>query len=124
MLAARSVTSPSRAGSMPRTMVPRMSSPRASSACAATKGAAPITWGLRRASVMVRFASGSTPPPGPKISMCETTPSMRSRTSFWKPFITESTMIKAATPREIPSMDTPEMKEMKPLRRVARPARV
>ena len=32
------------------------------------------------------------------ISMCDTTPSMRSRTSFWKPFITDSTMISAATP--------------------------
>ena len=56
--------------------------------------------------------------------MCETTPSMRSRTSFWKPFITLSTMISAATPSAMPSIDTPEMKEMKPLRRVARPARV
>ena len=56
--------------------------------------------------------------------MCEITPSMRSVTSFWKPFITESTMISAATPSAMPSMETPEMKEMKPLRRVARPARV
>jgi len=56
--------------------------------------------------------------------MCETTPSMRSRTSFWKPFITDSTMISAATPSAMPSIETPEMKEMKPLRRVARPARV
>ncbi|MDT4888046.1 hypothetical protein FQZ97_1245490 [compost metagenome] len=56
--------------------------------------------------------------------MWDNTPSMRSRTSFWKPFITESTMMSAATPSEMPSMDTPEMKEMKPLRRVARPARV
>jgi hypothetical protein len=49
---------------------------------------------------------------------------MRSRTSFWKPFITDSTMISAATPSAMPSIETPEMKEMKPLRRVARPARV
>ena len=49
---------------------------------------------------------------------------MRSRTSFWKPFMTDSTMMSAATPSAMPSMDTPEMKEMKPLRRVARPARV
>jgi hypothetical protein len=49
---------------------------------------------------------------------------MRSRTSFWNPFITLSTMINAATPKAMPSMDTPEMKEMNPLRRVDRPARV
>ena len=42
---------------------------------------------------------------------------MRSRTSFWKPFITDSTMISAATPSAMPSIETPEMKEMKPLRR-------
>ena len=52
------------------------------------------------------------------------TDSMRSRTSFWKPFITDSTMMSAATPSAMPSMDTPEMNEMKRLRRPARPARV
>ena len=57
-------------------------------------------------------------------SMCGITDSMRSCTSLRKPFITESTMISAATPNPMPSMDTPEMKEMKPLRRPARPARV
>jgi len=50
--------------------------------------------------------------------------SMRSRTSRWKPFITLSTMISAATPSAMPRMDTPLMKEMKRLRRPARPARV
>ena len=95
-----------------------MSSPRASSACAATKGAAPITCGLR-ARLGQRCAASRAAPRrrAPKISMCETTPSMRSRTSFWKPFITDSTMISAATPSAMPSIDTPEMKEMKPLRR-------
>ena len=57
-------------------------------------------------------------------STCAMTDSMRSRTSFWKPFITDSTMMRAATPRAMPSTDTPEMKEMKPLRRVERLARV
>ena len=56
--------------------------------------------------------------------MCAMTLSMRSRTSFWKPFITLSTMISAATPSVMPSIETPLMKEMKPLRRPARPARV
>ena len=74
------------------------------------------------ASVCARL--GIAWPPASNTSMCASTPSMRSRTSFWKPFMTESTMISAATPSAMPSMDTPEMKEMKPLRRVARPARV
>ncbi len=50
--------------------------------------------------------------------------SMLSLTSFWKPFITDNTMISAATPSAMPSMDTSEMNEMNALRRPARPARV
>jgi len=57
-------------------------------------------------------------------STCEITLSMRSVTSFWKPFITDSTMINAATPSAMPSIETPEMNEMNLLRRPARPARV
>jgi len=49
--------------------------------------------------------------------------SMRSRTSFWKPFITDSTTISAITPSAMPTIDTPEMKLMKRLRRPPRPAR-
>jgi hypothetical protein len=45
---------------------------------------------------------------------------MRSRSSFSKPFITEITVMSAATPSAMPSMDTSEMKEMKWLRRLAR----
>ena len=59
------------------------------------------------------------------ISMCGMTPSMRSRTSFWKPFMTESTMMSAATPSAIDATDMPEMNERKrSLRRPLRPARV
>ena len=57
-------------------------------------------------------------------STCGMMLSMRSRTSFWKPFITLSTMISAATPKAMPSIETKLMKLMKPLRRPARPARV
>ncbi len=57
--------------------------------------------------------------------MCATTESMRSRTSFWKPFMTESTMMSAATPSAIDATDIAEMKERKPSRRrPRRPARV
>ena len=45
-------------------------------------GAAPTTLGLRWASASVRAGSGIAAPWGAKISMCETTLSMRSRTSF------------------------------------------
>ena len=114
----------SSAGEMPRTTVPRMSSPRAMSACAATKGEAPITSGSRRASAAVARQSGSAAPEASCTSTCATTLSMRSRTSFWKPFITDSTMISAATPSAMPSIETPEMNEMKPFLRPARPERV
>jgi hypothetical protein len=109
---------------MPRIMAPRIASPRATSACAATKGAAPTTRGFcaRRGGQACQSARARRL--ASKTSTCEITLSMRSRTSFWKPFITLSTMISAATPSAMPSIDTPEMKEMKPLRRPARPARV
>jgi hypothetical protein len=41
-----------------------------------------------------------------------------------KPFITDRTMISAATPSAIPAIDAAEMNEMKRLRRPERPARV
>ena len=54
----------------------------AHSAWADTKGAAPTTLGLLWASASVRAGSGMAAPWGAKISMCDTTLSMRSRTSF------------------------------------------
>ena len=48
---------------------------------------------------------------------------MRLRTSSWKPLTTDSTTISAATPSAMPSIDTPEMNEMKRLLRPPRPAR-
>ncbi|MCY1222045.1 hypothetical protein D9M72_341220 [compost metagenome] len=49
---------------------------------------------------------------------------MRSRTSFWNPFITDSTTISAATPRAIPNIEIIEMNEMKVLRLARLLARV
>jgi hypothetical protein len=46
--------------------------------------------------------------------------SMRSRISRWKPLITESVVISTVTPRAMPRMEASEMKEIKPLRRLAR----
>ena len=45
---------------------------------------------------------------------------MRARISFWNPFITDSTTIRAITPSAMPSMEISEMKEMKWLRFLAR----
>ena len=41
------------------------------------------------------------------------TPKMRARISFWKPFITDNTIMSAATPSAMPSMEIIEMKEIK-----------
>ena len=57
---------------------------------------------------------------GPVIWTCDATPRMRARSSFWKPFITDSTTISAATPSAMPAIEMSEMKEMKWLRRLAR----
>ena len=56
--------------------------------------------------------------------MCAATARMRVRNSSWKPFMTDSTTISAATPSAIPSIDTAEMKETKRLRPAPRRARV
>ncbi len=45
---------------------------------------------------------------------------MRARSSFWNPFITESTTMSAATPSAMPSIEVSVMKEMNWLRRFAR----
>ncbi len=91
-------------------------------ACAPTYGAAPTTSLFCIASFAVRCQSGRLP--GAMISMCDSTDSMRSRTSFWKPFMTDSTTISAATPSAMPSMEMSEMKEMKLLRLARLLARV
>ena len=46
--------------------------------------------------------------------------SRRSRISFWNPLITAMVVISTVTPRAIPRIEASEMKEMKPLRRLAR----
>ncbi len=87
-------------------------------------GAAPITAGLRRAVCSTARQSGSAPLFA-NTSTCDTTDSMRSRTWYTKPFITDRTTISAITPSAMPIIEIPEMNEMNPLRRRARlPARV
>jgi hypothetical protein len=48
--------------------------------------------------------------------MCEATDRIRLRSSCWKPFITDSTTMSAATPSAIPAIDISAMNEMKALR--------
>ena len=91
---------------------PRTSESMESMACAFTKGAAATTPGC--------FCAPSTTAlhparrlSGPVICTCDATPRMRARSSFWNPFITDSTTISAATPSAMPAMDISDMKEMK-----------
>ena len=58
--------------------------------------------------------------PSALVVACAAICSMRSRISRWKPLITASVVISAATPIAMPRMEASEMKEMKPLRRLAR----
>ena len=48
--------------------------------------------------------------------MCDATDRIRVRSSFWKPFITDSTTISAATPSAMPAIEISAMNEMKRLR--------
>ena len=117
-----SATPASRAGSMPRTSAPRFAPPADSIACPMTYGAAAFTCGLPRASRSTAASSASTGIP--RISMCEATDRIRLRSSSWKPFITDSTTISAATPSAIPAIDVSAMNEMNELRPEPRRARV
>jgi len=87
--------------------------------CSCTYGAAAITPGCF-AACSATCGQSLISPEAPLIWMCETTARMRPRSSVWKPFITDSTTISAATPSAMPSMEIIEMKEMKWLRRLAR----
>ena len=104
---------------MPRTTLPRTAWPAESIACALTNGAAAITRGSC-AAIFATACQSASWLSGPLICTCEATPRMRVRSSFWKPFITDSTTISAATPSAMPAIEMAEMKLMKWLRRLAR----
>ena len=106
-------------GITPRTTDPRTFWPKERSPWALTKGAVPITRGCS-AALFATAGQSASRLLTPEIWTCEATPRMRVRSSFWNPFITESTTISAATPSAMPAMDISEMKEMKWLRRFAR----
>lgn len=115
MCLAKSATLSSASGSTPRTSVPRTVWSKDSMPWACTKGAAARTCGCLAASSATRCQLDSSPSK-PEICTWDATPRMRVRSSVWKPFITDSTTISAATPRAMPSIETSEMKDMKRLR--------
>ena len=88
-----------------------------------TNGAAPVTAGLAKASFEACCQFGMAPRAS-NTSMWASTDSMRSVTSFWKPFITDRTTISAATPSAMPATEISEINEIKLLRPLRRPARV
>ena len=105
----KSATLGSASGSMPRTSTPRTASPRVSSALRRDeRRGADRPRGLRRAARdRLPPVDRAHRPDASNTSMCETTDSMRSRTSFSNPFITDSTTISAATPSAIPAIEMP-----------------
>jgi hypothetical protein len=112
MCVRKSTTLSSRSGTMPRTIAPRTDCPKESMPCACTKGAAARTPGWL-ADCSATCCQSAISPFAPVICTCETTARMRPRNSVWKPFITDSTTISAATPSAMPSIEIIEMKEMK-----------
>ena len=54
------------------------------------------------------------------MPMCPLMPKIRDRSSARKPFITDITMIRVATPKAMPVKAKPVMTEMKPSLRLAR----
>ena len=69
-------------------------------------------WGLVSIRVSTSAHSGSQSPL-PLMVTCEATPRMRLRSSRSNPFMTDSTVISAHTPKVMPSMDVSVMKDMK-----------
>ncbi len=119
MCSPTSETRGSASGRIPCTSVPLTRPSRDNMVSPRTKGAVPITLGCRLTS-SVAWRQSSRRPSTPLTLAWEAMPRMRVRNSSSKPFITDSTVISAVTPRAMPSMEVSEMKEMKWLRRLAR----
>lgn len=83
------------------------------------KGAAPDTRGSPIA-IFVACGQSCMASPAPITVACAVAWSKRSRISRWKPLITDSVVIRIITPSAMPTTEASEMKEMKPLRRLAR----
>jgi hypothetical protein len=115
MRSPRAETCRSYIGSAPRTVAafdcPSATSPM-SSASPSTKGAAAATRGLASACCRNACQFGR-PAPNAVTVACDVMLRMRSRSSFSKPFITESTTMSTATPMATPTIDMTEMNDRK-----------
>jgi hypothetical protein len=101
-------------GSMPRSIAPLIAAPLLSIASVSRKGAAPVSPGAPWSAAMRARQSGIGAPCAPSVAWADTL-SSRVRSSVSNPFITDSTVISAATPTATPSSDTQVMKETKKL---------
>ena len=119
-----SATVSSRAGSMPRTSAPRLASPADEHRLAEHVGRRRLHVRILRRAPRATAAPVGKLSAAPRISMCDATARMRLRNSSWKPFITESTTISAATPSAMPAIEISAMNEMNVLRPEPRRARV
>ena len=97
-----SATVSSRAGSMPRIERAAIDVARREHRLAERRTARRrVTCGSARAHLATASPVGSSVGI-PRTSMCDATDRMRVRSSSWKPFITDSTTISAATPSAMP----------------------
>ena len=105
-------TAGSRAGRTPRIRTPRTCPAWVNIPCDSTNGAAPTTSGCASATPASDSQSSSARS-NPAMVACEAKPRIRSRSSRSKPFMTESTVIRAVAPSAIPIIDVRLMNEMK-----------
>ena len=75
-------------------------------------GVAPVTPGTARMVLASLSVSSFMVPPVLKITACEVTPTILSRKSVVKPFMTLMTTISEATPRDTPATEIHEITEM------------
>ena len=103
---------------MPRTIAGCLRGPD-NSASVSMNGAAPATRGSAAATSSACCQSCIGTPSATTVAWAANC-SRRSRISFWNPLITAMVVISTVTPKAMPRIEASEMKEMKPLRRLAR----
>ena len=113
------VTSFSSEGSTPLSVMNAVLSPAAMMPGPITTGAAPTTRGTAR--TRATSAAGSWIPPTLNTYTCAADPTIRSRSSPWRPVISASAMSSAITPTVTPRIEMREINEMNAcLRRASR----
>ena len=112
------VTEFSSLGSIPLSVMNSFAPALFASPCASTTGAAPTTRGTWR----IRLTSSDAGPRPPVLNTytCAADPTMRSRSSPWRPVMSASTTRSAVTPTATPMPEMSEITEMKACFRRAR----